>query len=45
MACAIAVSLAQHGEAGGSIYNVDVPDEEFFVLISAGMSEHKVILG
>lgn len=31
VACAIAVSLAQHGEAGGSIYDLDVSDEEFFV--------------
>ena len=31
VACAIAVSLAQHGEAGGSIYDLDLPDDEFFV--------------
>jgi phage terminase large subunit-like protein len=32
VACAIAVSLAQHGEsAGGSIYDLDLPDEDFFV--------------
>lgn len=32
VACAIAVSLAMHGEgAGGSFYDLDVPDEAFFV--------------
>lgn len=31
MACAIAVSLAQHGEAGGSIYDLDISDDEFFI--------------
>ena len=31
MAGAIAVSLAQHGEAGGSIYDLDISDDEFFI--------------
>ncbi|MFS2011705.1 terminase TerL endonuclease subunit [Azospirillum sp. CT11-132] len=31
VACAIAVSLAQHGEAEGSIYDLDLLDDEFFI--------------
>ena len=31
LTCAIAVSLVQHGEAEGSIYDLNLPDDEFFV--------------